>query len=84
MSMNPLNTDSELLKAAQIAQSPVVRILAQRLADRATQATTARDTLTTIREHVRMSELREALQLIDQTRAALDWARSIPNHNEVK
>jgi hypothetical protein len=82
--MTPLHTDSELFRAAQLAQSPVVRVLAQRLADRGTQAATARETLAAIRARVDAGKHREALALIDTARAALDWARSIPNHNEVK
>ena len=79
--MTPLNTDNEMIRAASIAQSPIVRILAQRLAERGTQAQAVRDTLTTIRGHFDDQRYREALTAIDQARAALDWARSIPNHS---
>ena len=85
--MTPLNTDSEMIRAASCAQSPVVRILAQRLADRGTQAQAVRETLATIRGHFDAQQYREALAAIDQARAALDWARSVPNHpnaDEVK
>lgn len=77
--MNQL-TDNEMIRAAELAQSPIVRTLAQRLAERGTQAQAVRDTLTTIRGHFEAGRLVEALAAIDQARAALDWARSIPNH----
>lgn len=82
--MTPLNTDSELITAANLSQSPVVRVLAQRLADRATQAATVRQTLDAIRAHFQAGNVREALALIDEARAALDWVRNIPNHSGVK
>ena len=80
--MNQL-TDNEMIRAASIAQSPIVRTLAQRLAERGTQAQAVRETLATIRGHFEAGRLAEALAAIDQARAALDWARSIPNHSNV-
>jgi hypothetical protein len=82
--MTPLNTDSELLRAAQLQQSPIVRVLAQRLADRGTQAAACRLMLAHIARHVDAGNLSKARELIDQTRAALEWSKHIPNHNEAK
>lgn len=82
--MTPLNTDAELITSAQLTQSPIVRILARRLADRNTQAAACRMMLGHIARHVDAGDLSKARELIDQTRAALDWVRNIPNHDEVK
>lgn len=80
--MNQLS-DREMIRAAGFAQSLVVRTLAQRLAERGTQAQAVRESLAIIRGHFEAGRLVEALAAIDCVRNALDWRRNIPNHDEV-
>lgn len=78
--MNPALTDTELIRAASGTVSPIVRILAARIADRASEASAVRDLLATVHHLIGAGHLREALELIDKARAALDWRWSIPHY----
>lgn len=78
--MNPALTDTELIRAASGTASPIVRILAARIADRGAEAEAVRELLATVRRLIGAGQLREALDLIDKARAALDWRWSIPHY----
>ena len=77
--MSPLLTDSELIRAASVTQSPIVRMLASRLADRGTQSRSAQIMLDHIQRCIESGDLSKAVQLIDQTREALDFLKP-PTH----
>lgn len=78
--MNPALTDTELIRAASGTASPLVRILAARIADRGAEAEAVREMLATVRHLIGAGQLSEALDLIDKARAALDWRWSIPHY----
>lgn len=78
--MNPALTDTELIRAASGTSSPIVRILAARIADRGSEAEAVRELLATVHRLIGAGQLREALDLIDKARAALDWRWSIPHY----
>jgi len=78
--MNPALTDSELIRAASGTASPIVRILAARIADLGAEAEAVHELLATVRHLIGTGQLSEALDLIDKARAALDWRRSIPHY----
>lgn len=82
--MNPALTDTELIRAASVTASPIVRILAARIADRDAEAEAVRELLATVRHLIGAGQLREALDLIDKARAALDWRWSIPHYPPVE
>lgn len=82
--MNPALTDPELIRAASGTASPIVRILAARIADRGAEAEAVRELLATVHRLIGAGQLREALDLIDKARAALDWRWSIPHYPPVE
>lgn len=78
--MTPAHTDAELIRAAAGLSSPLVRVLVARIADRGREAAAVRELLATIRGLIESGRLAEALTLIDQCRAALDWRWSAPHY----
>ena len=82
--MNPRHTDAELIRAGEGLSSPIVRVLVARIADRNAEAQAVRDLLGTVRQLIEAGQLREALDLIDKAREALDWRWSVPNYPSVE
>lgn len=80
--MNPRHTDAELIRAGEGLSSPIVRVLVARIADRNSEALAVRDLLATVRQLIESGQLREALEMIDKAREALDWRWSVPNYPE--
>lgn len=78
--MTPAHTDAELIRAAAGLSSPLVRVLVARIADRGREAEAVRELLATIRGLIESGQLAEALALIDQCRAALDWRWTAPHY----
>lgn len=78
--MTPAHTDTELIRAAAGLSSPLVRVLVARIADRGREAEAVRELLATVRGLIESGQLAEALAMIDQCRAALDWRWSVPHY----
>jgi hypothetical protein len=78
--MNPCHTDTELIRAGEGLSSPLVRVLVARIADRNAEALAVRDLLATVHQMIESGQLREALELIDKAREALDWRWSVPHY----
>lgn len=78
--MTPAHTDTELIRAAAGLSSPMVRVLVARIVDRGREAEAVRELLATIRDLIDGGQLAEALALIDQCRAALDWRWTAPHY----
>lgn len=78
--MTPAHTDAELIRAADGLSSPVIRVLVARIADRGREAEAVRHLLTTVRELIAAGQLSQALALIDEARAALDWRWTAPHY----
>lgn len=75
---NPALTDSEMLAAASVMEGYPVRTLAQRLTLRRAIACSVRDDLARVRELQQAGELAQALALLDECRARLDWSKDVP------
>lgn len=78
--MTPAHTDAELIRAASGLSSPLIRVLVARIADRGREAAAVRELLATVRGLIESGRLAEALTMIDQARAALDWRWTAPHY----
>ncbi|CAB4140572.1 hypothetical protein UFOVP669_46 [uncultured Caudovirales phage] len=75
---NPALTDPEMLASASFMEGYPVRTLAQRLALRRAIACSVREDLARVRTLQQAGELAQALVLLDECRARLDWSSDVP------
>lgn len=74
-------TDTELLRAAGVMESPTVRVLATRLTDRGLTAESVRDRVLLAIKLLDSGKPVEAWQHLERCAAALDWKDHVPTYS---